>query len=155
LCFVLLTGFFFGCKRDIPPLPANELRNVTFNLAGFESEAEPLGGSKAAIPMALDVPGKAERALLHLEPSTKLQYLYYCSFNNEDLEPEIAVDEVGTRITFEAVAEEPTFPNSNFAVDPYTGGKAFSLRGGQTVKLELPMPDVESLSEFAFDISSS
>lgn len=155
LCFVLLTGFFFGCKRDIPPLPANELRNVTFNLAGFESEAEPLGGSKAAIPMALDVPGKAVRALLNIEPSTEPQYLYYWSFNSGDLEPDVAVDEVAARITFEAVAEEPTFPNSNFAVDPYTGGKAFSLRGGQTVKLELPMPDVESLSEFAFDISSS
>src|SRR3546814_9784344 len=67
--------------------------------------------------------------------------------------PDVAVDEVGAGITFEAVAEEPTYPNSTFAVDPYVGGKAFSLRGGQTVELELPMQGIESISEIAFDIS--
>src|SRR3546814_7876541 len=93
------------------------------------------------------------QALRNIEPSVEPQYLYYWSFNNEDLEPDVAVDEVGAGITFEAVAEEPTYPNSTFAVDPYVGGKAFSLRGGQTVELELPMQGIESISEIAFDIS--
>src|SRR3546814_9327983 len=95
------------------------------------------------------------QALRNIEPSVEPQYLYYWSFNNEDLEPDVAVDEVGAGITFEAVAEEPTYPNSTFAVDPYVGGKAFSLRGGQTVELELPMQGIESIYEIAFDISSS
>lgn len=156
LFFILLIVFLlFGCKRDIPPLPSEGLRNITFRLSGFEAETTPLDGPYATSRLALGSPDRGTYALQGIEPSLEPQYLYFWSFNNEDLEPDVAVDEAGAGITFEAAAEEPTFPNSTFAVDPYGGGKAFSLRGGQMVELELPMRGVKSISEFAFDISSS
>src|SRR5690606_19363358 len=110
LLFIWLKGSLLsGCKRDIPPLPTDELRNVTFKLAGFEVETEPLDGAYAAIPMALGIPGTAVQALLKIEPSPEPQYLYYWSFNNENLEPDVAVDEVGAGIAFDAASAEPNF----------------------------------------------
>lgn len=155
LCTILwCVCLFAGCKRHIPELPTNELRNVTFKLAGFEAEVTPLDGMKSAALQAFDGLGGMQ-ALKNIEPGLEPQYLYFWSFNAEDLEPDIAVDEEGAEITFEAVAASPTYPNSTFAVEPYPGGKAFSLRGGRNVTLKLPLQGVESLSEFAFDISSS
>ena len=147
-----------GCKRDIPPLPVDgsgELRDVTFRISGFESDIFPMEGAETAGKLALGSPGTGMQSLLGVEPRPEQQYLYYWSFNDGNLLPDIAVDEEGAHLIFEAVAEEPDYPNSTFGVDPYDGGQAFSLRGGRAVELELPLHGVESLSEFAFDISSS
>src|SRR5690606_3425773 len=124
LLFTLLTGFLLsGCKRDIPPLPTDELRNVTFKLEGFEAETMPLGGPQAAIPMALDVPGKTVQALLYIELSPELLYLYYWSFNSEDLKPDVAVDEVRAGITFESSSAESDFVNGH-VLAPFEAGRA-------------------------------
>jgi len=154
LCFVLLTGFFLGCKRDIPPLPTEELRNVTFKLAGFEADKEPMGGPQAAIPMALDIMDKGLQALLNIEPGVEPQYLYYWSFNNGDLEPDIAVDEVGAGITFVGADSAPDYV-AGFGLDPIEPGKALNIKGAQSVEINLPMRGLESVSTFALDISSS
>lgn len=147
-----------GCKRDIPPLPVDgsgDFREVTFRLSGFESDISQMKGTEAIGKLALSGSGMEVRSLLGVEPRPEPQYLYYWSFNDGNLLPDIAVDEEGARLVFEAAAEEPDYPNSTFGIDPYDGGQAFSLRGGKTVELELPLQGVESLSEFAFDISSS
>src|SRR5690606_1178463 len=95
LLFIWLKGSLLsGCKRDIPPLPTDELRNVTFRLEGFQAETMPMDGSRGAARLALDGIGRGTQALLDIEPSMEPQYLYYWSFNDESMEPDIAVDEV-------------------------------------------------------------
>ncbi|MGV3761108.1 hypothetical protein [Parapedobacter sp.] len=154
LCFVLLTGFFFGCKRDIPPLPTEETRNVTFKLTGFEAETMPMDGSRGNARLALDGMGRGTQALLNIEPSMEPQYLYYWSFNNEDLEPDKAVDEAGAGITFVGSGSEPGYVNG-FGLDPIEAGKALNIKGVQSMEIDLPMANIESVTTFDLDISSS
>lgn len=143
-----------GCKRDIPELPANELRNVTFRLTGFEAETMPLRGARAASMLSLDVGGNGPYTLRNIEPSLEPQYLYFWSFNNEDLEPDIAVDEVGVGISFEGSDSDPDYV-AGFGLAPFEPGKALNIRGAQSVEISLPMINIESITAFDFDISSS
>lgn len=153
LCCILWSGcLLFGCKRDIPELPTNELRNVTFRLAGFEAETMPLRGSRAATMLALDVGGSGPYTLRNLEPSLEPQYLYYWSFNNEDLEPDIAVDEVGAGISFEAKSSD--FVNGR-KLGPFEAGRALKITGASSLVITLPIAAIEYLTNLSFDIKSS
>src|SRR5690606_28736659 len=150
LCFTLWTSCLLsGCKRDIPPLPTDELmRSVTFKLEGFEGETTPMDGSQGTARLAVSgTAGKGMQALLNLEPGVEPQYLYYWSFNNEDLAPFIAVDEVGARITFDVEAEFA----AGFSFDTVGAGRALSLVGAQELEISVPLGAVESLTTFDFD----
>lgn len=152
LCIVLLTGFLqAGCKRDIPPLPAAESRNVTFKLTGFGAETLPMGESEGVSRLALGTAGNGVQALLGMVPSTEPQYLYYWSFNDATTTPSIAVDEVEAGITFDVEADF----KSGFSYDTVGAGNALSLEGVQELEITLPLQAVESLTTFDFDISSS
>ena len=155
---LLFGSLLFGCKRDIPPLPINkteELKEVTFRLSGFNVDVLPMEVSGNEAKLAFSNVGMDVQSLLGLTPNPEPQFLYYWSFNEESTMPDVAVDEAGVVLTFEAAAETPDYPNSTFGLDPYDGGKAFSLRGGRAVELTMPLQGVTALSEFAFDISSS
>lgn len=143
-----------GCKRDIPPLPTDELRNVTFRLEGFQAETMPMDGSRGAARLALDGIGRGTQALLDIEPSMEPQYLYYWSFNDESMEPDIAVDEVGAGISFVGKDTEPGYVNG-FGLEPIEAGRALNIKGAQSVEIDVPMANIESITTFDFDITSS
>lgn len=142
-----------GCRRDIPVPPTDaETRMVTFKLSGFSSSITPLPNPQAVARMAIT--GRELQALKGVDPGLEPQYLYYWSFNDETLEPDVAVDEVAAAITFDAAATEPDY-GTGFAEEPYEAGQALSVRGVSTLTFALPMNGVESLTTLAFDISSS
>ncbi len=154
VCVFAAVSLVWSCKRDIPLPPAEKgsVRTVTFKLSGFESEIRPLAKAQAAMGRAHFGQGMA--ALLNITPSLEEQYLYYWSFNDENLTPDIAVDEVGAGIAFVGADETPSF-GSGFALAPYAAGQALSIRGAQSLEVKLPMVGVTSLTTLAFDISSS
>lgn len=158
LCFfyyvIVASCVLTGCKRDIPIPPTDELRHITFKLSGFESEITPLSGPQAKARLAFDVPKRETQALRNIEPGLAPQYLYYWSFNEETLEPYIAVDEVGAKITFVGKSTEPDFV-AGFGLAPVEAGRALNITGAQSVVVSLPMHAIESLTSFDFDISSS
>lgn len=156
VCCILWSGCLLsGCKRDIPELPTDELRNVTFRLAGFETETMPLDAPQAMALTALDVGRGGAYALRNIEPSLEPQYLYFWSFNSEDLEPDIAVDEVGAGITFEANVTEADF-GAGFGMAPIKeAGQAISLKGLTSLEITMPLQNVEAVTDLAFDVSSS
>src|SRR5690606_2554070 len=94
------------------------------------------------------------QALHNIVPSPESQYLYYWSFNDETLEPDIAVDEVRAGISFESGAAEPKF-FSGFSGDGYDAGQAMSLTAVKSLVITLAIDGIESLENFAFDMSSS
>ncbi|MEC3881102.1 hypothetical protein [Parapedobacter sp. 10938] len=148
-----MTSFFLsGCKRDIPPLPTDELRNVTFKLEGFTAETRPMDGSQGTARLALGAAGKGLQALKNIEPRVEPQYLYYWSFNNEDLVPDVAVDEVGAVIAFEG--KSSNFVNGH-ALAPFEAGHALKITGASSLTISLPINAVENLAALAFDIKSS
>ena len=155
LFFILLIVFLlFGCKRDIPPLPSDGLRNITFRLSGFEAETTPLDGPYATSRLALGCPDRGTYALQGIEPSLEPQYLYFWSFNNEDLEPDVAVDEVGAGITFEGSSTEEDFVNGH-RLTPFEAGRALKITGASSLTVSLPLIAIENLTDLSFDIKSS
>ena len=155
-CRVCFAGLFslIGCHHDVP-LPSseeNKMHSVTFNLSGFESEITPLSGRATKRFMGGVHPDM--QALHHIVPSPEPQYVYYWSFNEETLVPDVAVDEQEAGISFEANTADPDFVNG-FALEPFEAGRALSIRGAKSLVIRLPIASVESLSDFSFDIKSS
>lgn len=142
-----------GCQRDIPiPLPDERyMTNIMFKLSGFESEITPLSGRYAKNAVKLDNIRVEGRPLI--VPSPEPQSLYYWSFNDETLNPDIELAE-GAEITFEASAVEPDF-FAGFSGNGYEAGQSMSLRGVKSLVISIPIRGVESITQFAFDISSS
>src|SRR5690606_26909624 len=153
VCFV---GLFFitGCKRDdpVPPSETVGMRNITFNLSGFESEVTPLAGRY--IKNVVGFTDMDMQTLHNLVPGPELQYLYYWSFNGETLEPDVAVDEQRVEIIFEASATEPDY-RAGFSDEEDEAGQALSLRGLKSLEVSIPVSGIGSLEKFTFDISSS
>lgn len=153
-CAFVAVCLFVSCKRDIPIPPTDELRNITFKLSGFEAEISPLSDAQSTARLALGVPKRGMQALRNIEPGLEPQYLYYWSFNEETLEPHIAVDEVGAGIAFVGKNTEPDFVGG-FGLAPVEAGRALSITGAKSLEISLPMQEIESLTAFDFDISSS
>src|SRR5690606_31951277 len=97
---------------------------------------------------------KTVQALLNIEPSPEPQYLYYWSFNSEDLEPDVAVDEVGAGITFEASSAEADFVNGH-VLAPFEAGRALKITGAGSLTINFPMAQIDYLTDLGFDIKSS
>ncbi|MBK1438715.1 hypothetical protein JHJ32_01820 [Parapedobacter sp. ISTM3] len=153
VCCMFVAGTLLSCKRNIPvPLPSPEtLHTVTFRLTGFEADVVPMRGAAARLAFG-DLRARG-LALRNIEPGIEPQYLYYWSFNNETLEPDIAIDGAGAGIAFDGAGALDF--GSGFALAPFEAGQAWSIRGPQMAEISLPLYGVESLTAFAFDISSS
>ncbi|WP_257666239.1 hypothetical protein [Parapedobacter tibetensis] len=153
--YLLLIGFvlFSGCKRDAPLPKVDGMRSVAFRISGFETSVSPLSGREVGSEK-IAWKGADLMALKNIEPDLEPQFLYYWSFNDETLAPDIAVDEVGAGISFEAAAEQPLY-YAGFAFGPFAAGQAMSLRGASSMEVSLPLTGVPALESFAFDISSS
>lgn len=67
----------------------------------------------------------------------------------------MALNPSGATLTFDAAGTEPTFPNSDFALDDYPGGRAYSLRGPRSLVISLPLAGIDSLEAIGFDLGSS
>ncbi len=155
-CHVFWYSFFvcslMGCKRDVPvDFPITEERNVVFKLSGFRTDILPI--PQANISNAGFYAG-GQFVVTNVVPSPDLQYLYYWSFNDENLEPDIAVDGDNATIEFAGNSSEPEFANG-FPSESYEAGRALSIRGVEHVVIRFPLEGVSSLETFAFDVSSS
>ncbi len=150
-----LIFFSISCKRDIPPLPVAhaDLRSVTFTVSGFESEVTPFP-TRLASTHSVPVNDSEIHALGTVEPSPEPQHLYYWSFNEETLEPDLAVDGTSVELAIEANAAGPDFVNG-YARTPFEAGRALSIKGARSLLIHLPMAAIESLTDFSFDIKSS
>ncbi|MFC3198682.1 hypothetical protein ACFOET_13735 [Parapedobacter deserti] len=150
---ILPTLLLSACKRDIPIPPINTEHTVTFRVSGFDAKISPLGDvqSRSRLHAAS---GGGTQAVKGIEPSLEPQHLYYWSFNEETLEPDIAVDEVGAGITFEASNTALDF-GAGFGLSPFPAGRALRLVGARSITVSLPMGAIESLTNFEFDVSSS
>lgn len=153
-CVFAAAAVVWSCKRDIPLPPGDKpgVHTVNFKLSGFESSIRPL--TKAQTEMGRFPTGLGMDALLNITPGLEEQYLYYWSFNDETLLPDIAVDEVGAEITTNGTPGSPPFP-AGFALDPFPAGQAMSIRGVTEIEIHMPIKGVSQITAFEFDISSS
>jgi|GEM_PF-144563 len=149
-----------NCEKPIPPLPTEpveeELQTVTFKLNGFNAAIKPLGLMQVnKAPGKITVsPAAAAVTTKNISPGITEQYLYFWSFNNEDLEPDVAIDGDLATISFEATNMEPDFIGG-WGLAPIEAGKSFNMKGARSVTLAMPLAGASKVSTFAFDVGSS
>lgn len=85
--------------------------------------------------------------------AAELQYLYFWSFNNGVLDPDIAV-ESGAKISFND-GQEPKSFGVGWPFEDFPAGRSLTMSGVKELILEIPLKSVQSLSNLGFDISSS
>jgi len=154
--FLVLIGvaaLLQACKKDVPLPLTNGVSTVTFKLSGFESQIKPLAALSSTYRRAAPRFAQPIQAVGNAQTSDSPQYLYFWSFNEESLDPDIAID-AAAGVTFDAAAAEPGFVNG-FAVDPFEAGRALSVTGARSLEISLPLHRVEAVSELAFGMNSS
>ncbi|WP_345230484.1 hypothetical protein [Olivibacter ginsenosidimutans] len=158
LYYVLVLLTYSSCEKPIPELPsesaADELQPVTFKLSGFSSTTKPLDLSASTILSKKEASLANLASLQGISPSASEQYLYFWSFNDENLIPDLAVYTDLATLTFTATNTEPAF-TTGYGLSPYPAGKCLSLKGAKTILIKMPLADVEQLTTFAFDAGSS
>jgi len=147
---------FSSCEKAVPDLPARpeetELQTITFKLNGFTTAINPLETSSK---MSSDKQSSfSSLASKGLNPSTEEQFLYFWSFNEDNLVPDIAVNTSLAALTFTAASAEPSY-TSGYGLSPYPAGKCLSLKGAKSILIQMPLSTIEQLTTLAFDIGSS
>lgn len=146
--FYLLLFLCTGCEKTapIPDLeePADELKTVIFNLTGFSSEIRPLSSK-----IATSKSGVNRNVALD-----QVQYLYFWSFNEHNLAPEVAIHPGDVSITLEPENTAVTYP-AGYKHDTFPEGQCVSMRGVKSITFKMFMKNVSALSKIDFDVASS
>lgn len=146
--FYLLLFLCMGCEKTapIPDLeePSDELKTVIFNLTGFSSEIRPLSSK-----MATSKSGVNRNVAFN-----QVQYLYFWSFNESNLAPEVAIHPDNVSITLEPENTAITYP-AGYKHDTFPEGQCVSMRGAKRMTFKMSMKNVSALSKIDFDAASS
>lgn len=151
---VLFPISFSGCVKDKDPadLRSNDRKTVIFKLDGFRSAIRPFSlANTQHFTQSSQVPNSK-----NIFSGPVSQFLYFWSFNAQDLVPDIAVDTDGADITYELhSAAAPTFALGYHYNDEYIAGSSFSTTGPEFFTINMPVSGVSKLDSFCFDAVSS
>jgi len=153
----LLPILMTNCEKPLPELPkqatSSELQTVILKLNGFTSAITPLDQMQNhEQPQRSLLAAMSNKA--SATASTGTSYLYFWSFNQEDLIPDEAIHSDGATISFDASNPESDF-TTGYGLSPYPAGKCLSLKGAQNILIHLPLADIEQLMKLEFDAGSS
>ncbi|WP_134089597.1 hypothetical protein [Olivibacter sp. XZL3] len=155
----LFSVLFIRCEKPAPEpesqIDEEALHTVTLKLKGFTKRITPLADQSAMNSSRLMTTSSSNRMSTSAsESGPEEQHLYFWSFNNDDLVPEIAVGSAAPSLSFQAVDTSPSF-TAGFGLSPYPAGKALSLRGLQALVITMPLSGVSQITTLAFDVASS
>lgn len=132
-----------ACKKEGSVDDQNEnLHAVQFKISGFTSESivlkssSPPIGTQSANPVSNYVEG----------------YLYFWSFNNESLAPDIAYQTVKAP---EIVSHGTSSYITGYKFEEYPPGKSLSIKAANEVLIKMSIQGAEQITQFAFDTGSS
>lgn len=147
---IILTLLAAACKkRSITPEAfRSEVYTVKFDFKDFESITNPLNNRARQ-----SLRSRNFRADAGSQTTTYQGMLYYWSFNEETLSPDISLAS-GTTISYNE-GESPTDFAAGWAYDEFVAGRSMSIRGLAELLISVPLSHVHSLDDFGFDISSS
>jgi len=148
-CLSLIILFVVSCVKDNSLLiddSNSERYKVTFKVADFDRFTSPLGFKSAASATF------QKRASLSTSQS-QVGYLYYWSFNQSSLDPDIAL-QAGHSISYNN-GLIPAEYGAGFAFDTYAAGQALSFKGANDIIVKVSLKNAQTLSGIGFDLSSS
>lgn len=84
------------------------------------------------------------------------EYLYYWSFNNDNLDPDIRyIHYIEPSITYNNGLIPSSFVNSTYSFSTFAPGRALSFSGAKEIIVKIPIDDVPQIKGFGFDVGSS
>lgn len=145
LVFILLLAV--SCKKDSIVRDDDELAySVTFAIHQFSNTSRYLAVNSSS--------GGA--LLASTTPNVGDGYLYFWSFNNESINPDIKYDyRAEPSITYNNGIVPTNFNANGFAFEDFAAGKSVSMTGAREVFIKMPIHDVIAIRSFAFDITST
>ncbi|SEN05728.1 hypothetical protein SAMN05216436_11125 [bacterium A37T11] len=159
VCLAALLLMLSNCKKEKPQMKPDpgEAQTVSFHLSGFKTEINPLSSAKATLrPLKLKSATNGQH--LNISPGSDPQFVYFWSFNQSNLLPDIAADD-GAEITF--VAKEgssASFPAGYKYEDDdilYEAGQSFSTIAPTSIKITIPAAKISNLSNLSFSTGGS
>lgn len=140
--FVLLA---VSCKKDeLVDDSSERVYPVSFQFTGFTNQTSAL---KANVKMANNSNGSQNYSQ---------GYLYFWSFNNDNLVPDIRFSNLLMPNISYANGDIPnSFVSSNYAYETFIGGRAVSFSGSREILIKMPIKDVLEVSGLGFDVGSS
>jgi len=145
--FLVLLLFVISCKKDTSLDRKNEdTFMVTFKFNGFTNQVSPLQSIGK---------GSTKLAAVANDQNYDEGYLYYWSFNNENLVPDIRYNPLFMPTISYANGNVPTsFVNSTYAFDNFIAGKALTFAGANDIIIKMPIKDVIQVRSLGFDVGS-
>lgn len=165
--WIFLAGFLLiqilgGCKKDYGLMPKideeSSAKTVTFKIKPFATHVKPLSRWMSVQPLATSNERWTEPLHGNVHPAPYEQLLYFWSFNQESLVPDIGIDTVHSNVNLQSngSGNPVTFSNGYPYPPLFEGtGKLLGARGAKDILFTIPIPFVEELGTFAFDASSS
>lgn len=146
--FYLVLLLFISCEKTAPiPDPkeaSDELKTVVFKLTGFSSEIRPLSSKMATSRSQVNAQDR----------SNQIQHLYFWSFNEGNLIPDVAIHPTDVSISLAPENTTLTYPNG-YKHDMFPEGQCVSMRGVNRMTFKMSMKNVSELSKINFDAASS
>ncbi|MBD1429576.1 hypothetical protein [Sphingobacterium litopenaei] len=146
LSFIFIFILAISCKKDIYVDEENELvYPVNFTFTNFKSSTSFLktASLKNQFRAANSVPENYSEG-----------FIYFWSFNNETLVPDVKYSKsANPSITYNN-GKEINY-GAGFAFEGYTAGRAANFVGPSEILLKFPIKDVLSLSRLGFDMTGS
>lgn len=148
LLFLIILLFTYSCaKNDTINDKNEEAHTVSFKLSGFTNQVSPIiGANKGAIKVGAttgDTQNYSEG------------YLYFWSFNNDNLVPDIKFNnQFVPSIAYDNGDVPSTFVNSTYAYDNFAAGRAVTFAGAKDIILKMPIRGALEIVSLGFDVGS-
>ncbi|TDS10358.1 hypothetical protein [Sphingobacterium paludis] len=146
---LLIIVYASSCKKDFDPkYDDKKSYTVAVKFQEFDQLIRPLRSSVRAQK------GLSSNATALRSPQSGQEgYLYYWSFNQSTLEPDVFVAG-GSSITFNQGQIPETFA-TGWSYDTYSAGFGLTISGASEIVLKMPLSGVVQVRSFGLDISSS
>lgn len=137
-----------SCKKvDAVNDQNEEVHAVSFKLSGFTSQISPLlGTNKSNVKLATTTANSQNYSE---------GYLYYWSFNNDNLLPDIKFNnQLIPSISYNNGGTPNSFVNSTYTFENFEAGRALTFAGAKDIIVKMPIKGALEVISLGFDLGS-
>lgn len=148
LSFIIFFLLTISCKKDSSSGDQNEMvYAVNFKFSGFTNNISRL---KATTINQSKLAAVGSNSQNYSEG-----YLYYWSFNNDNLVPDIKFNnQLNPNISYLNGDLPSSFVNSTYVYESFVGGRALTFAGAKEILIKMPIKDVIEVNGLGFDVGS-
>ncbi len=147
LLIFIIVFLSISCKKVDGINDQNEeVHAVSFKFSGFTNQISPLLGASK---------NNTKLATTDNNQNYSEGYLYYWSFNNDNLLPDIKFNnQLIPSISYNNGEIPNTFVNSTYSFENFAAGRALTFAGAKEIIIKMPIKDVLEVTSLGFDLGS-